>query len=229
MRILHSRLMKIICFTGATALALVLLVNIWVLCRSSSHIVDDVDQLPKVEAVMILGARVYNNGQLSPMLLDRAQTALDVYKAGKADVILISGDHGQAGYDEVNAIKDYLLEQGVVGEDVFLDHAGFDTYDSVYRAKHVFQVTSVIIATQSFHLSRAVYVGQALGIETTGISADRQPYRGIVLNHVRELAARVKTYIRVILHSKPVYLGEPIPITGSSFDSWDELYEPKND
>ncbi len=177
---------------------------------------------PSAQVIIILGAKVYANGKMSPMMLDRVETALYLYSQGKADTILVSGDHGQVGYDEVNTIKDYLLENGVPGEHIFLDHAGFDTYDSLYRAQAIFQIKSAIIVTQEFHLPRAIYIGRALGLDVSGVIADRQPYQGIIYNQLREIPARLKSFVRVQLHSQPRYLGEPIPITGSSFESWDE-------
>ena len=139
----------------------------------------------------------------------------------KVSKILVSGDHGTVEYDEVNTVKAYLLENGVQPENIFLDHAGFDTYDSIYRAKEIFEVESVVIVTQEFHLPRAVYIGNSLGIETHGYIADRQPYVAAIWNSFRESLARIKAFLNVTLNSKPKYLGEPIPITGDGTLSWD--------
>ena len=145
------------------------------------------------------------------MTKDRAEPAIELYQRKKVQKILISGDHGTNNYDEVNTIKDFLLKQGIPGEDIFLDHAGFDTYDSLYRAKEIFQVSSVIVVTQRFHITRAVYIGQSLGVETTGIAADKQDYGHVECVEFREKIARVKAFLDVVFHSKPKFLGEAIP------------------
>jgi vancomycin permeability regulator SanA len=182
----------------------------------------NIENLPDAQCVIILGAKVYPDGTLSDMLRDRADTAIEVYKSGKAKKILVSADHGQKKYDEVNAIKNYLLTKSIPKEDIFLDHAGFDTYSSLYRAKEIFDVTSAIVTTQNFHLSRAVYIGNSLGIKTYGLSADTERYPGIFYNQLREVPARLKAYVNVLFKTKPKYLGNKIPITGNSDASWDE-------
>ncbi|MFA5747088.1 MAG: ElyC/SanA/YdcF family protein [Candidatus Paceibacterota bacterium] len=177
---------------------------------------------PEVQAVMILGARVSSSGILSDMYRDRADTAIEVYRSGKAEKILVSGDHGRIEYDEVNAAKNYLLSKGIPAEDIFLDHAGFDTYDSLYRARDIFQVKSLIISTQDFHLPRAVYIARKLGIEAWGASADRHVYGREQFYESREFLSRAKAWLEVLLRAKPKFLGEAIPITGDSRPSWDE-------
>jgi len=141
------------------------------------------------KAVMILGAKVRGDGSLSDMYKDRADVAIDVYKQGEAGKILVSGDHGRIEYDEVNAAKNYLLANGIPAEDIFLDHAGFDTYDSLYRARDVFQIKTLIISTQNFHLPRAVYIARKLGIEAWGVSADRHFYGNEQFYETREALA----------------------------------------
>jgi len=134
---------------------------------------------------------------------------------------LISGDHGTSEYDEVNTIKDYLIEHGIDGADIFTDHAGFDTYDSIYRAKDIFEVESMIIVTQEFHLPRAIYIANALNIENIGAVADKRDYRDKERNQMRESIARVKAFLNINLKAKPKFLGGKIPITGESSNSWD--------
>ncbi len=143
------------------------------------------------------------------------------FGGGVLTKILASGDHGTAEYDEANAVKDYLLEKGVKGEDIFLDHAGFDTYDSLYRTKEIFQARSVAIVSQTFHLPRAVYIGRGLGLEAYGVSADRHLYGNMRNNTVREIFADVKAFWDVNLSVKPKFLGPAIPLGGDSKKSWD--------
>lgn len=189
---------------------------------SEGNIFDINDELPQVQAIMILGSRVYANGKMSDILKDRVDTAIRIYKRGDAPKILMSGDNGQETYDEVNTVRTYLIAQGIPAEDIFLDHAGFDTYDSMYRARDIFKVNSLLISTQDFHLPRAIYLAQNLGIEAYGVSADRHEYIGVARSEFREKLARVKAWFNIVLKSQPKYLGEEIPITGDGRATWDE-------
>jgi len=134
----------------------------------------------------------------------------------------VSGDNGQDGYDEVNAMRAYLLDAGVAPEDLFLDHAGFDTYDSAYRARHVFGVTDAIIVTQRYHLPRALYLADRVGIRAQGVSSDLQPYVKQAWFSARESLARVKAVGDVLFGAEPEYLGDPVDITGDGRVTWDE-------
>jgi vancomycin permeability regulator SanA len=179
-------------------------------------------ELSHAPAVLVLGASVLRNGQPSDILADRLKVAADVYAAGLADKVLASGDNGNDGYDEVNAMRRYLLEAGVAPEDIFLDHVGFDTYDSVYRARHVFGVTDVIVVTQSYHLPRALYLAEAVGIRAQGVSSDLQPYVKQRWFSARESLARIKAVGEALFDPAPKYLGDPIDITGDGRATWDE-------
>ncbi|KKP37603.1 hypothetical protein A2483_00255 [Candidatus Peregrinibacteria bacterium RIFOXYC2_FULL_33_13] len=199
------------------------LIQIYILKFSQKYIYENASEIPKVKAVLVLGAKVYSKEVLSSILKDRLDNAIDIYKQGKAEKFLLSGDHGTQNYDEVNAMKNYLLENKISSKDIFLDHAGFDTYDSIYRARDIFGIKSIIISTQEFHLPRAVYIAKKLGLETYGASADKQIYANRSRNNQRELLARVKAFIDINIHSKPKFLGEKIPIDGDSRKSWDEV------
>lgn len=216
-----KKILLTIILAGTLVIIFVIFLNIYILRSSSEYISANMADLPESQAALILGARVYSNGNMSDILLDRTIKALELYEGGKVSKILISGDHGQEDYDEVNTVKDYLVDRGVTAEDIFLDHAGFDTYDSLYRSKEVFEVESLIVVTQAFHLPRAVYIGDKLGIETYGYVADRQPYVAAKFNDLRESLARVKAFLNVLFNSKPTYLGDPIPINGDGQLSWD--------
>ncbi len=182
---------------------------------------DRLHDVPNAQTALVLGARVYQSGDLSPIFEDRAKVALGLYREGKVKKILVSGDHGQENYDEVNAAKEFFLKNSVSAEDIFLDHAGFDTYDSLYRARDVFKAESLIVCTQDFHLPRAVFIGRKLGLETYGVSADMQPYVGQKYLNFREGLARTKAMLNIIFHSQPKFLGPEIPLSGESFSSWD--------
>lgn len=181
---------------------------------TAASYVKNIDEIPSSQAVMVLGAFVYEDTP-SPVLQDRLDYALEVYQAGKAKKILVSGDHGTADYDEVNAMKNYLLKKGVPAEDIFSDHAGFNTYDSMYRARDIFEIKSLIISTQRFHITRSVYLARNLGIDAYGYpSPDKVAYHMEYLN-LRESFAKGKAFLDVhILQRKPRFLGEKLPITG---------------
>ncbi|MCX8033253.1 MAG: YdcF family protein [Thermoleophilia bacterium] len=189
--------------------------NLLIPLAARKHIVSDLSQAPEAQCAIVLGAKVYPDGTPAPMLADRLETGIKLYEIGKVKKLLLSGDHGQATYDEVNVMLEYVLARGVPSEDVFTDHAGFDTYDTMYRARDVFQVRTALVVTQAFHLPRAVYTARTLGLEATGVAADIQPYTDELQNRAREWLARVKAALELhITHPKPKYLGSPIPIEG---------------
>lgn len=189
--------------------------------KSGELSIYDAKDVPSEQVVLVLGAKVNQDGGLSDMFRDRVDVALELYKSGKVKKILVSGDHGTKEYDEVNAAKNYLLQNGVPGADIFLDHAGFDTYDSVYRARDVFDVESMIVVTQAYHLPRALYIADRLGVEAVGVSADLRTYGGEDYRNFREEFAVVKAWLDVAAKSNPKYLGEKIPVSGEGFASWD--------
>ena len=127
----------------------------------------------------------------------------------------MSGDHGQESYDEENAMKQYAIKNNVPSEDVFMDHAGFSTYESIYRAKEIFKADKIVIVTQEYHLYRALYIAEKLGIEAYGVASDLHKYGGQNARDVREVLARCKDFATSIVKPKPTYLGEEIPIDGN--------------
>lgn len=166
------------------------------------------------DCILILGAGVRDDGSPSHMLEDRLLTGIDLCKNGVTKTLLMSGDHGREEYDEVNCMKDYAVNTGVPAEDIFMDHAGFSTYESLYRARDVFGAEKIVIVTQKYHLYRALYVADALGLDAVGVSADLRTYYGQSLRETRELAARVKDWLYTIFKPLPTYLGPPIDLTG---------------
>ncbi len=167
------------------------------------------------DCILVLGAGVWSGGRPSHMLSDRLDVAIDAYNGGAAPKLLMSGDHGRKEYDEVNVMKDYAIQAGVPSEDIFMDHAGFSTYESMYRARDVFMAKRVLIVTQEYHLYRALYVARSLGLDGEGVSADLRPYRGQFRYDLREVLARCKDFAMCLFKPLPTYLGEAIPVSGS--------------
>lgn len=218
---LYKKLFLIILAVIIFSFILIFFINIAIVYNSKKYIYKSINAFPETQVALVLGARVYNNGAISDVLRDRLLKAMDLYRAGKVKKFLLSGDHGRQSYDEVNNMKKFLLSHNINKEDIFLDHAGFETYDSIYRAKCIFCIDSMIVVTQAFHLNRAVFIGRMLGIKTYGFSADRMTYIGIRWYKTREKMARVKTFFKIIFKLKPKFLGEKIPITSDSQKSWD--------
>lgn len=191
--------------------------NAMVKIRAESRILspEEASQLEDVDCILVLGCLVKDNGVPSDMLHDRLRRGVELYQLGAAPKLLMSGDHGTEGYDEVNAMKAYAVDAGVPSQDVFMDHAGFSTYESVYRAKDIFQAKKVIIVTQQYHLYRAIYIAQALGLEAYGVSSDYRGYTGQSARELREVLARIKDVAMTVLKPDPTYRGEAIPIFGN--------------
>lgn len=167
----------------------------------------------KADCILILGAGV-KDGKPKPMLRDRLLTGIELYKSGAAKKIIMSGDHGRADYDEVNVMRAFALEQGVRAEDIFLDHAGFSTYDSVYRAKNIFGAENIIIVSQKYHLYRALYISEKLDVKAAGVSADLNTYGGQLKRDIREIIARDKDFFKCIVKPEAEIMGDKIPLDG---------------
>ena len=167
------------------------------------------------QCILVLGASVKADGTPSAMLRDRLETAIVLYHSGVASKLLLSGDNGQTVYNEVESMKKYAVKAGVPEGDIFLDHAGFSTYESIYRAQYIFQVDSMIVVTQKYHLYRTLYGCRKMGIDALGVSAAQDTYSGQELREVREILARDKDCIKWIFKPEPTFLGDAIPISGS--------------
>ena len=193
----------------------ILTVNFYVVLSTKSRIIsiDEAKDLTDVDCILVLGAGVYGN-KPRPMLEDRILTGIELYNNGVAKKIIMSGDHGQEDYDEVNVMKSYAIDEGINSSDIFMDHAGFSTYDSIYRLKEVFEVDKVVIVTQEYHLYRALYIAKELEIEAYGVSANLRDYPGQFKREVREILARDKDLVKVIFKPSSTYVGETIPVTG---------------
>lgn len=221
----NKTLLKIICAVLSLCILAALfavIANAYIVNFAKKYILEK-DELGgyEVDCVMVLGAGLWDC-KPSPMLAERLDFGLEAFENCKTDRMIMSGDHGRDGYDEVNAMKDYLAEMGVERDKIFLDHAGFSTYESMYRARDVFQVKSLVIVTQTYHLYRAVYDARKLGLEAYGYRAERLQYPA--LNYMREPVARIKDFIWCIFKPKPTYLGEAIPISGSAVATDDKTH-----
>ncbi len=196
-------------------IAVPFLINTVILSTTKKQIEENIENIKPADAALLLGARTYKNDKVSQIVYDRIIKAVELYKAGKVKKILVSGDHGTVGYDEVNTIKKWLLDNSVKEEDIFMDHAGFSTYESIYRAKEIFNVNSLVIVTQKFHLPRAVFISNIFKIINQGYIADRIIYSSRVHNNIREFLARNKDFMfSVFIKPKPTYLGDELLITG---------------
>lgn len=184
-------------------------------------ITEDVALKIGADCILVLGAGLKADGTPNYMLQDRLDKGIELYKAGAAPKILLSGDNGQEKYDEVNAMKKYTLNAGIPSEDIFMDHAGFSTYESMYRARDIFLVEKVIIITQRYHQYRALYTGRGLGIDSYGVVSEPRTYVGQRYRDIREMLARNKDFLKMIIRPEPTYLGETIPISGSGLASHD--------
>ena len=207
---------KALFFLGLALLVLLLAVNFYVRGSTKSRIltVEQAAAAGDFDCVLVLGCQVRDDGSPSLMLRDRLDRGLELYEAGAAPKLLVSGDHGRTVYDEVNTMKRYVLDAGVDSSDVFMDHAGFSTYDSVYRAGAVFQAKRVLIVTQEYHLYRALYIARSLGLDAWGVSAEGGNYRGQFNRDLREIAARIKDAVKCVFKPNPTFLGDPIPVSG---------------
>lgn len=176
--------------------------------------VQEASQL-KADCILVLGAKVRYNETPSNLLEDRLQRGIELYNLGVSDRLLMSGDHGQVNYDEVNVMKQYAIDTGIPSQSVFMDHAGFSTYESLYRARDVFLARKIVIVTQEYHLYRALYIAEKLGLDAYGVPAAPKNYSGQFNREMREILARAKDVFYTILKPQPTYLGDTIPVNGN--------------
>ena len=211
-----KRMIIILIILGIISGLIVLIINSYVKSFAKTNMIEDISNSNKnIDVIVVLGCQVREDGSLSLMLKDRLDKAIELYKNDIASKIIVSGDHGTEEYDEVNAMKKYLIENDIKSEDIFMDHAGFSTYETMYRAKYIFEVEKVIVVTQEYHLYRAVYIGNKLGIETYGVPAEKINYYGQTGRDIREILARNKDFIKCIFKPEPTYSGESIPVSGN--------------
>lgn len=189
-------------------------IDAYVVQSTSNQILspEDAALLQDVDCILVLGCGVRNDGTPSDMLEDRLRRSVELFQASAAPKLLMSGDHGQVSYNEVWTMKQYAMDRGIASADIFMDHAGFSTYESIYRARDIFQCKKIIIISQEYHLFRALYIANALGIEAYGVHADYRSYTGQLSYDLREILARNKDFVTAIFKPLPTHLGDTIPI-----------------
>lgn len=197
---------------GAAGAVAILALHGWVNGRYRAQIYTKIAQVPSRPAAIVFGAGYWPDGRLSDALTDRLETAIELYQTGKVNKLLLTGDNRFIHYNEPAAMAQYALARGVPFEDLVLDYAGRRTYDSCYRAKAIFGVDQAILVTQRFHLPRALFICDRIGLDSIGIVADRHQYVYIRWYRLRELLALARAWLDVSwLHPLPV-LGDPIPV-----------------
>jgi len=205
------------------AILVTLAINVGMILAAGKYVYNDMDTLPPRTVILILGSQTRGT-RLSRVLQDRVDAGIGLMEGGKGKKLLLSGDHGQRYYDEVNAMRLYVLSNApaIQEEDIFMDHAGFNTWDSMYRARDVFEVKDLVIVTQEFHISRAVCIARSLGLDAVGYGINQENFRGRSLRNwrLREYMARVKAFYSIVVKPKPRYLGDKIPITGDGRATW---------
>ena len=220
-----KRIIGILIWAAIAALVVVLGLNTFV-CLSAKSNMYEPDEFngEKADCIMVLGCGVRGT-EPSPMLKDRLDTAIELYKKGAAEKLLMSGDHGGEYYNEVGVMKIYAIKNGVPSEDIFMDHAGFSTYESLYRAKELFGCDTLIAVTQRYHLYRTVYLGKSLDIKVNGVSTNDYNYGGVFYREIREILARDKDFFTSIIKPQPTMpLGDEISITGNGNLTNDEAF-----
>lgn len=195
---------------------IILGINLYVILSTKKQIIKEekYTELSDIDCIIILGAGIVKD-KPSHMLEDRLLEGIKLYQNNISNKIIMSGDHGRKEYDEVNVMKNYAIQKGVPSENIFMDHAGFSTYESIYRARDIFKARKVVIVTQKYHLYRALYIANQLGIEAYGVGADLRQYVGRIYREMREILARNKDFIKCIFKPEPTYLGETIPVNGN--------------
>ncbi len=203
--IMLIKLLFILAISGAT---LLLIARLTTAIHSKGRVYE-IKDIPAERAAIVFGAGLWRDGTPTPVLRDRIQAGAELYFAGKVEKLLMSGDNRFIDYDEPTAMKNYAIELGVPENDIVLDFAGRRTYDTCYRAKEIFGLDSAILVTQEFHLSRALYICDALGVESTGINGDRRTYlkRSRVYWNTRETLATLSAFV-------DLYITHPIPVLG---------------
>lgn len=183
--------------------------QIYIKHSTKTLIFDEVAMLPTSSTIIVLGASVFSDGKLSPILKDRIDAGFELFQKKKANQFLLSGDHKTDDYNEVEAMSNYLIEKGVPKDKILLDHAGYDTYDSMYRSKAVFNISEAIVVTQEFHLPRTLFVAKNLDLNYIGYIAKNRVFKPSQQLLFREKLANIKAVWEIIIDQKPTTLKNP--------------------
>lgn len=193
-----------------------LCINLYMISYTREYIIEEEENNTyNYDCITVLGASVRADGTPSLMLRDRLDKGIDLYYKQLSKKILMSGDHIYFDYDEVNTMKRYAIEKDVPSNDIFMDHAGINTYDSMYRLKEIYGVKKTVIVTQNYHLYRSIYIARKLGLEAYGIEASPIEYSGQFHRDIREILARVKDFFKVIFKPEATYMGDTIEVSGN--------------
>lgn len=207
----HFRLLLIMIF-GTSAVLVPLFLSSYVNAATNQRRFTQVSKVPSQPVAIVFGAGVSPEGVPSPMLADRVDAAIKLYKQGHVQKLLMTGDNGREDYNEVGVMQQYAVERGVPIEDITLDHAGFSTYESCYRAKEIFGVEQAVLVTQNFHLPRAVYTCKQLGIESVGLGTpdwERYSSKTVGRYTLREKLSVLKAIWEVhVTRPQPTFLGK---------------------
>jgi len=173
-----------------------------------------VEKSPAERVAVVFGAGLRRDGTPTPILRDRVETAATLYFSGKVEKILLSGDNRFEDYNEPEAMRQYALSLGVPGDALALDYAGRRTYDTCYRARAIFGVKSALLVTQKFHLPRALFICNALGVKAVGVQANNRQYwnRSLLIWNFREQLATLGAFFDVFVATPPPVLGDPEPL-----------------
>ena len=200
----------------AVALAIVAVfavTNVVTIVGSKDSIVSaDEASISSADAIVVLGESVFADGTPSGILQDRLDDGIALYFARVAPKLIMSGDNGTESYNEVRVMKQYAIARGVPSEDIFCDHAGFSTYESMYRAKYVFGCERIVVATQTYHLYRALWSAKSLGMQATGVPSDYREYQKQLQYDIREIPARTKDFFKALLRVPSTYVGDAISL-----------------
>ncbi|UTN04720.1 YdcF family protein [Flavobacterium bizetiae] len=206
---------KIFLYLVIIGLVTIVFINYYVKSSTKKNIYYSIKRFPKNDVGIIFGAGI-NGDQPSKYLKDRLDAGILLYKANRINKILLSGDNGRDEYDELTVMKNYCFNHGVDTTKIFIDYAGFDTYSTMYRAKHIFNIKRATLISQEYHLNRAIYIGQKLGIKSVGYSANNGEYLGYKYVTFREYGSICKSFFDVLRNREPRFLGTPIDINGVS-------------
>jgi len=211
-----NKMIKILLIMAVIIIAIVFIINYVVKGTTKKQILSESEatKLENIDCILVLGAGIWGD-KPSPMLEDRLLQAISLYQNNVSAKIIMSGDHGTKEYDEVNIMKNFAIERGVPSENIFMDHAGFSSYESIYRAKEIFKTEKIVIVTQEYHLYRSLHIAKKLGIEAYGVGSDPRKYAGQSYRELREILARNKDFVKCIFKPEPTYLGETIPVSGN--------------